>query len=64
MGEEHKREKSSLYPSRADAPDIISISSVVMDAWRVLNIENKVSVSSKILLCVLLLLMHAFHVVK
>jgi len=62
MGEEHKREKEKVqslhFPSRADAPDIISISSVVMDAWRVLNIENEGSVSSKILL----LLMLAFHV--
>jgi hypothetical protein len=49
------------YPSRADAPDIISVSSVVMDAWRVLNIENEGSVSSKILFCVLL--MHATHMV-
>jgi len=48
MEEEHKREKEKVqslhYPSRADAPDIISISSVVMDAWRVLNIENEGSV--------------------
>ena len=53
MQEEHKREKEKVqslhFPSRADAPDIISISSVVMDAWRVLNIENEGSVSSKIL---------------
>jgi hypothetical protein len=55
-----KKEKvqSLHFPSRADAPDIISISSVVMDAWRVLNIENEGSVSSKIQL----LLMLAFHV--
>jgi hypothetical protein len=50
--------QSLHYPSRADAPDIISVSSVVMDAWRVLNIENEGSVSSKSCL-----LTHAFHVV-
>lgn len=43
-----KLSKQFLHPSRAEAPDIISMSSVVMDAWRVLDTENEtISLSSQ-----------------